>query len=57
MLCHILIVNERKMSPQLKIGHVINLLAMYTQTKRRLTEGPMMRDFETLGTISARFKC
>ena len=54
---YILVVNEKKkMSSQLKIGHIINLLAIYIPNKRRLTKRPMVRNFETLETISAHFK-
>ena len=45
------------MPPQLKIGHVINLLATSTPSQRKLTKGSMVHDFKTLGTKSARFKC
>jgi hypothetical protein len=44
------------MSPQLKFGHAINPLATYTLSYRKLTEEPTVHDFETLGTICARFK-
>jgi hypothetical protein len=46
----ILILNgKKKMSLQLKIGHIINSLIIYKQNLRRLTEGPMVHDFEGYG--------
>ena len=44
------------MTSQIKIGHVINPLATYIPSYWRLTERPMMHDFEMLGIISALFK-
>ena len=56
MSCYILVVIKKKSIYQLKIVHVIIPLATYTLSLRRLTEGPMVHRFETLGTISAYFK-
>ena len=47
---------KKKKSPQLKFDNVINPLATYTQSYRKLTEEPTVHDFETLGTICACFK-